>query len=292
MMRYAVFFIFFLVGLTSCGEKTKDDYQAEIQEKNKELEEALNRKDREALGQLWAEDGILVNVTTNRSLKGREAILNAFDTLFEKNATYKVKIDSVDVQDDDLATETGRLEIEYPNHTEEEKAFKAIYSNQEGTWILQKLIEAEFLLQSTHYEHLKPLDWLIGAWVDDSASIDISYNNLWGFNRNFIVQDFKMQILGEEELAGQQIIGWDPAQKTIRSWIFDSDGGIGTGKWSLDRNTWYVQIHFTLSDGRVASALHLYKKIDEDTYTFYSENRDIDGKILPDIGPFKIVRKR
>ena len=202
-------------------------------------------------------------------------------------------IDEVTLNDATHATVLGRIQIETLLKPTEERAFKAIYVEKDGSWLLQKFIEANFLHTSTHYTHLKSLEWLIGTWEDDSEYIDVAYQFGWDPHRNFIQQDFKMKILGEEELSGRQIIGWDPVQNTIRSWIFDSDGGFGECKWTQEGDKiWYVQVKFTLSDGRTASALHIYTKINEDTYTFSSIDRDIDGKLLPDSGPFKIVRKR
>ena len=94
------------------------------------------------------------------------------------------------------------------------------------------------------------------------------------------------------ELEGQQIIGWDPVKETIRSWIFDSDGGFGGSLWSKrGDNKWYAHTHFTLADGRKASAMHVYTKINDTTYTFESRARDIDGQLLPNIGPFTVNKK-
>ena len=44
-----------------------------------------------------------------------------------------------------------------------------------------------------------------------------------------------------DDLEGTQVIGWDPAAGTIRSWMFDSDGGFGEGTWSKKDNSWIVK---------------------------------------------------
>lgn len=43
---------------------------------------------------------------------------------------------------------------------------------------------------------------------------------------------FKVSVPSMDDLEGTQVIGWDPAAGTIRSWMFDSDGGFGEGTWS------------------------------------------------------------
>lgn len=143
----------------------------------------------------------------------------------------------------------------------------------------------------SHYDHLKDLEWLVGQWIDKENDIEMTLVCRWDKNRNFLIQNFVTKILNQEEIEGQQIIGWDPTEKRIRSWVFDSDGGFGESFWSQDDNSWYSTISFTLPDGRRASATHIYTKIDNNTYTFASVTRDVDGKLLPDIGPFKVVRK-
>ena len=49
------------------------------------------------------------------------------------------------------------------------------------------------------------------------------------------------------DMAGMQIIGWDPAAKQIRSWVFDSDGAFGEGVWNKQGNRWYIQSTGTLA---------------------------------------------
>ena len=275
-----------------CGKKSMNNHKEEILEQNRKLEHAFNNKDSEEFARLWDGDGIYVNVSSHKTLRGRDQITDNFKKFISEEADYRVSILQVDFIDETHATELGHISISYLTKGQEERAFKAVFNYQDGKWVLSKLIEADFLQTSTHYRELKPLDWMIGNWEDESDWIDVSYKFYWDHNNNFIVQDFKMKVLDEEELSGRQVIGWDPVSNTIRSWIFDSDGGFGECKWTQEGNSWYVSVHFTLSDGRVASALHIYKKINDDTYTFSSVDRDVGGKILPDSGPFNIVRKR
>lgn len=145
---------------------------------------------------------------------------------------------------------------------------------------------------SSHYEELKSLEWMAGEWKDDEKDIDVTYSTEWGKNQNFLIQHFTSQMGEGDEIQGEQIIGWDPSEKKVRSWVFDSDGGFGSSTWNQEGSIWYSDMKFTLPDGRKASALHVYTKIDNDSYTFTSTNRDIGGEVLPDIGPFKIIRKK
>lgn len=148
---------------------------------------------------------------------------------------------------------------------------------------------------SSHYNELKQLEWLVGDWadIDPAQDTDIAYNVRWDGNKNFLNQFFYVKKAGKEDLYGNQLIGWDPSIKQIRSWIFDSDGGFGHSVWYLgDNNTWYSTVSFIKPDGGKVSATHVYTKVDNDTYTFASVSREQDGVFLPNLGPYKIVRKK
>ena len=94
-----------------------------------------------------------------------------------------------------------------------------------------------------------------------------------------------------DDLEGTQIVGWDPAAGTIRSWMFDSDGGFGEGVWSKKGNSWIVKFSQVLPDGRKASATNIYTIVDDNTFTWKSVGREVDGEFLPNVDEFKMVRK-
>ena len=81
--------------------------------------------------------------------------------------------------------------------------------------------------ETSHYEYLKDLEWMIGEWVDSDDNSTISTVCAWSKNRNFITRSFSVSIEGHIGLEGTQVIGWDPEKKRIRSWMFDSEGGFG-----------------------------------------------------------------
>ena len=94
-----------------------------------------------------------------------------------------------------------------------------------------------------------------------------------------------------DDLEGTQVIGWDPAAGTIRSWMFDSDGGFGEGAWSKKGNSWVVKFHQVLPDGRKASATNIYTIVDDNTVTWKSVGREVDGQFLPNVDEVTMVRK-
>ena len=92
------------------------------------------------------------------------------------------------------------------------------------------------------------------------------------------------------EFEGTQVIGWDPHASTFRSWVFDSDGGFGVGRWFGEGDRWMVRKLNILPDGSRATATNIYNVIDENTVQFRSIGRQVDGELMPNIEPVTMSR--
>ena len=86
-----------------------------------------------------------------------------------------------------------------------------------------------------------------------------------------------------------QLIGWDPSTGKIRSWVFDSDGGFGEATWTKKGNRWIINAAATMPDGRKTSAINILNVLDKNSFTWH-KGRELDGEILPNIEPIKVVR--
>jgi len=145
---------------------------------------------------------------------------------------------------------------------------------------------------SPHYEQLKELEWMVGEWVDQGEDATITTVCRWTKNRNFMTRSFKVVTADDRVLEGTQVIGWDPADKRIRSWLFDSEGGFGEGRWSRDGNRWIVKASQVLKSGGRASAINVITYVDDNTLTWQSTGREVDGEMLPDVPEVTVVRKQ
>ncbi|MBS0634031.1 MAG: DUF1579 family protein [Verrucomicrobia bacterium] len=146
-------------------------------------------------------------------------------------------------------------------------------------------------ITASSHSHLDGLNWLVGSWTNDDSDSRFMTKNQWDDYGNFLTQTFSLQINGQKDFFGRQIIGWDPKDERVRSWIFDSEGGFGEGSWNRDGDSWYVNVRYTLSDGSKASSTQIYERVDNNSYNFSSTNRDIDGQIQPNVGPCKLTKK-
>jgi hypothetical protein len=80
----------------------------------------------------------------------------------------------------------------------------------------------------------------------------------WSENRQFIVRRFSVERAGDETLHGTQRIGWDPAAGRLRSWVFDSDGGVFEGRWRSEGDSWIVKTTGVLADGDRSTAINFW----------------------------------
>ncbi len=144
--------------------------------------------------------------------------------------------------------------------------------------------------ESSPESPLATLDWLVGSWFGETENGTIEFSCHFTKNNAFMVRSFRV-LQGEEvSLSGMQVIAWDPAEQTIRSWTYDSAGGFGEDIWSQADDHYTLRAKYTLSDGGKGSALHVMKYIDDDSFGWTSTNREIDGELQPDTPQVVLTR--
>jgi hypothetical protein len=63
--------------------------------------------------------------------------------------------------------------------------------------------------------------WAIGSTTVASSVVYSSGH--WSEKGNFLLLDFKLKINGRDEMNVTQRIGWDPINKRVHSWVFDTE---------------------------------------------------------------------
>ncbi len=178
-----------------------------------------------------------------------------------------------------------------PEQEPTETTYEAIHIKSADGWRVDRVREHEVATPpNSNYENLRSLEWMIGRWVDTDEDTTIETVCRWTTNQNFLVRSFKVFVQDEVDFAGTQIIGWDPHLQAIRSWMFDSDGGFGVGRWTGQDNRWTVNTLNVTPDGRRASSTNIYELLDDETLRFQSIGRQVDGELLPNVGPVTVVR--
>jgi uncharacterized protein (TIGR02246 family) len=271
--------------------------EAAIRKSDEAYVEAYNKRDAKALAALWSPEAVYIDPETGNEFVGREEIEKEFADTFAglKDAKLEVNVESIRFLSPNVAVENGTARVIYPEGEPDESSYAALFVKREGKWLLDRVTEEETSPPPepppSSYEQLKELEWMIGSWIDQDQDATVQTDCDWTKNQNFINRSFAVVVGEEVDMAGMQIIGWDPIAKQIRSWIFDSDGGYSEGKWTRKGDRWFVQQNGTLPDGGTTSAVNIIKRIDDNQFTWQSVNREVNGDILPNVDEVLVVRK-
>jgi uncharacterized protein (TIGR02246 family) len=264
--------------------KNADDYVA-----------AYNNHDAQAVAAMWSPDAVYMDPSTGDAAVGREEIEKVFAGVLAelKDARLQVEVKSIDFVSPNVAIENGTATIVRPSAEPEETAYTAVNVKRDGKWLLDRISEeTPPAPPPSNYEHLKELEWMIGSWIDQDEDAAIQTDCQWTKNQNFITRSFAVAVGDQVDMAGMQIIGWDPVAKRIRSWVFDSDGGFAEGQWTRKGERWLIQQQGTAPNGSKSSAVNVITRIDADSFTWQSIHRESDGDVLPNVDEALVVRKR
>ncbi len=145
------------------------------------------------------------------------------------------------------------------------------------------LAETKQEIASESSSPLDTLDWLVGNWVNEDKDRSTEFNCHFTKNGSFLMRSFGITNRDGGRLSGMQVIAWDPARESIRSWTFSSDGGFGEDTWSQNGNRYSLRSVHTFADGGRASMINVATFIDNDHFSWKSVQREIDGELQPDV---------
>lgn len=256
---------------------------------------AFNQGDAKGLAAFWSPEAVYTQPDTGEQAVGREAIEKLFAKTFTsaKGAKLEATTQSIKFVSPNVAIEQGTAKVLQPKGEAEESEYSAVYVKREGKWLLDRVTEeAPLGPPPSNYEHLKELEWMVGTWLDQDEQSSIETTVHWAKNQNFLIRSFSVAIRDRVALSGMQIIGWDPAAKKIRSWVFDSDGGFGEGSWNKKGNTWNVQTTGTRADGLKAASVNIIKKVNDDQFTWQIVNGQVGDDLVPNTDEVLVVRQK
>ena len=269
----------------------KPSPELELIRKNAEaFVDAFNKADAKAVAALWAPTGEM-SLDGKTLAKGREAVEKSYAEYFEENAgtTIGVTIESIRLLDPRMAVEKGISEIVNDDDESVVDAYTLIHVNEVDRWLIasadvrQKILEPEF-------DWKKELGFLEGTWKAEQGDWHVEATFEWVANGNFLRRTFKVYNGEDVESSGVQVIGWDPLEQSVTSWVFGSNGGHGRGWWTLDGIQWVVEADGTTAGGEVITATNVLTILDNDTFRWQSTNRSIEGYELEDTDSIRVSR--
>jgi uncharacterized protein (TIGR02246 family) len=271
---------------------TSANDEAAIRAAGKSYVDALNRGDVKALLAAWTPDGDYIDQYGRRHI-AHELIQQEFATPAgeERNQRQRVVEQETSIRflTPDVAIEDGVTRVEAPGVVAASAStFTAIWVKRQERWLLASIRECAPSIEAA--SPLERLTWMLGHWSGEADGMRYEWTGYWDDQGPFLLRDFKVYRGEELVMRGTQRLGWDAAQKLIRSWAFDSQGGFGEGIWGNDENSWYVENHGSLADGRSMESLNVYTINEDGSVTWRVENCKVDGQAMPD-STVKYIKK-
>jgi uncharacterized protein (TIGR02246 family) len=253
---------------------------------------AYNAGDAKAVAGLFSPEAQVIDEDGDTT-QGRDAIEKRVAGTFAESPKGRINLDveSIRFMGSSLAVETGKSTVtSSAGDTADVSRYTVVHlKSPDGKWLIGVVRETEDTELSNH-ERLKPLEWLIGDWIDESPDAVVLSSCKWSDNKNFLLSDINIRVQGSNAMHLTQRIGWDPLTKQIKSWLFDSEGGYGESFWTRDGDRWLVKATAVRRDGTTASMTNIYTPTGKDSYTWQTTDRVVAGAVLPPI-EIKVVRK-
>jgi uncharacterized protein (TIGR02246 family) len=284
-------------GFTSAQDKTAQDPKREpdrlaIDKLTGEMIRAFDERDAAAVAGHWTEWGEFIH-NDGEPLRGRADVQKGYAEYFrtlQGKPKLEVQRDALRFPTADMAVLETTLRLR--NDDGDIVACgqqNAVLVREGGQW--RVAIIREWDRDGRPDVSLNELGWLIGTWqaVTRDREVTISYE--WDEKRSFIRGKFTAKEGATVVDSGTELIGKDNARGVIRSWLFQSDGGFGSGVWTREGQKWSIDVHNVKADGSELTATLIYIRVDPNTFTWQAINLATDGEAQTDTPPIKATKR-
>ena len=255
----------------------------------RKYEEAYNKGDAKTLAGFYSEDVDYID-QDGAEVKGRDAMQKLLADNFQQNPGVKLAITTEEVKQltPDVKVSRGFATVTPASGAATTTRYTLVKVKKGDHWEISQMNEREAPPLSA-YAQLEALEWLVGTWQDKIGNQTVQSKFNWAGDKNFLVRTINVQG-NETSTDGWEIIGWDPVRQQIRSWIFDSNGGFGESSWVNNGEDWLIRASNVLPDGGRSTAENVLTKVDDNKFTWESQNRTLNGEPQPSLDKIEVQR--
>jgi uncharacterized protein (TIGR02246 family) len=275
-----------VVLLAACSiVRGEDNPEAKaIDQSMAEYTKAYNAADINALAAMWAADCDFVD-HRGRRYAGRDEITSLFRKALVDGRGYKIQmtVGARRFLRPDLAVDDGVLELTEPSGEKEGGRYVTIWTKTDGKWLLQSVrdMPSDPETKASGQNPLTDLQFLVGEWVQEGSSGNVTLSCDWKVPGKFLVQNFKVKS-SETEFDVIVWIGWDPIERRIRSWYFDTSGGFGDAAWQQRGGGWRATTFGVLPDGQTSTSISEWAAADSGALVLKLTGVEVDGQPVTD----------
>jgi len=230
-------------------------------------------------GEYFADDGTV--------LRGRANIEKAYAASVAKKKTkadMEIEVTSIRFPSKDSAIEEGFFRVQVDKEAATTSKYTILHVREGGKWLMAVVRE-----WPSEGISVRDVDWIIGEWEAKGDDTDVHAKYQWWGDKSFIRADITIK-QKDHTIKGFQMIGRDRSTNLVRCWTFEEDGGFAQATWHFDGKKWVQESAAVLEDGGVLHSINYLKRVDNDTFTFHSVQRTLNGEPQPDIGPVRATR--
>lgn len=289
--------IVLVVGATvraQSAEPASNPVEKELQEFFGAFETAFNQHDAKAVANVWQENAVHRQTSLADGLKGRAAILAAYEALFQADPQAKlaVTVNSIREVAPNVVSAKCSTQVLHGDKSVSFSRLSALLSKQGNQWLISEVEETDVpAAAGVAPNPLHQLDWLVGTWVDGNEKSTVSNQVGYIQGGSFLTRQYQISSPQGFSQTGMQIIGWDNEHNVIRCWQFDGDGSFGEGTFEQSSpTTWRCPMVVKLVDGRRASYSQVIERVSDNELKLSLVNMEVDGQALPGSGPDKLTR--
>lgn len=224
--------------------------------------------------------------------QGQEQIRDVLKAYFEKFPEAKMALDVESVR------LVGPVAIEEGSRTmtggkaggEAIIRYIAVHAKTESGWRIASVRDFADDPLPTPHDHLQPLGWLVGDWVNEGGGLVVKISYKWSEDKNFLMGDYHVTSADDVVMKSTQRIGWDPLSGKVKSWLFDADGGYAVGDWTQLEEGWVIKSSAVMPEALTGSATIAITATDQSRFTMKGTER-IVGDARDDDFEITVVRQ-
>ena len=280
--------------VTAAAPTQSDPALAPVAERLAGFVKEFNAKNVVGVVNYFTDDAALID-SEGVATRGKAAISDQFTAGFSQASPYTLEstIETGRFLTPDVAQLEGVSKLTAPNEPSVVNRFVALATKKDNVWRIAEIRDLPAPdADVAPADRLKELEWMVGDWVSESSDTKISSNVRWGDNKAFLVRTASSQVGNEKATSSLMIVGWDPTSSSIKSWLFDSNGGHGEGIWARASDTqWIIRASGVHADGTSASATQLLSLESKDALKTSTVDRISGGVVVPDTDEILMVRR-
>jgi len=277
------------------ADRSTETNEAAIRSKIEAMAECIEKADAKTLSMFWTPEGSFIDDSGSMSV-GRSTLEKHFASSFAgtENRQIKISVESLQMPAANVATVAGTVKRKEANgQLVPLSRYSMMLLRQNGDWLISSATDTAIITDDAAQNVPNPLsvlDWLIGEWRSEHDGSSVTMKADWAPRKSFINCKYEIKSSTLPARTETHVIGWDARHAQPIDWNFDSDGGFGQGNWTRRGNQWSVESTGFSRDGSVTTATIIYDPSDDNSFSWSSTNRQINGFPVADTIPLTVKR--